>query len=139
MMKTKQILPVTAALTLLTVTACSMPEMPEADEGQVLFAQNCAMCHGPNGRGDGEIAAGMKPAPSNLTKISLRAGDVFPRAHVLSVIDGYTRIQNDDEEMPEFGLLLRGDTVPVILENGDISPVPRPLAALMVYLESIQE
>ena len=38
----------------------------------------------------------------------------------------------------EFGLLLRGETVPVDVGDGQFTPVPRPLAALMVYLESIQ-
>ena len=60
-------------------------------------------------------------------------------AHVLSVIDGYDRTDLPGKEMPEFGLLLEGDTVPVDLGDGVLTPTPRPLAALMAYLESIQE
>jgi hypothetical protein len=41
--------------------------------------------------------------------------------------------------MPEFGLLLEGDTVPVDVGDGVFTPTPRPLAALLVYLESIQQ
>jgi hypothetical protein len=41
--------------------------------------------------------------------------------------------------MPEFGALLEGDTVPVDVGDGVLTPTPRPLAALLAYLESIQE
>ncbi|MDF1707455.1 MAG: c-type cytochrome [Paracoccaceae bacterium] len=119
------------------IVACATIDMPEPVEGQIVFDQNCALCHGDSGRGDGLLAAKLQPAPPDLTRITFREKDVFPRTRVLSVIDGYTR-QAPDEAMPEFGLLLEGETVPVVLEDGTLSPVPRPLAALLVYLESIQ-
>lgn len=122
---------------LAGIVACATVDMPEPVEGQIAFDQNCALCHGDGGRGDGPLAAKLSPAPPDLTRITARAEDVFPRTRVLSVIDGYTR-QAPDEAMPEFGLLLQGETVPVVLEDGTLSPVPRPLAALLVYLESIQ-
>ncbi|CUH64044.1 Cytochrome c, mono-and diheme variants [Thalassovita gelatinovora] len=135
-MKPKVILSALAASALLT--ACVENSMPEADEGAALYANNCAICHGSTGRGDGELAKSLRPAPSDLTAITRRYG-TFPRAHVLSVIDGYTRMENPGDDMPEFGLLLEGDTVPVDIGDGTFSPVPRPLAALLVYLESIQQ
>ncbi|HBV55944.1 MAG TPA: cytochrome C [Rhodobacteraceae bacterium] len=125
------------ATTLCALAACVEQEMPEASEGAALYAENCAICHGPLARGDGPIAAGLSPKPSDLTKITRRAGDTFPRAAVLSKIDGYTK-QPKDAQMPEFGLLLRGATVPVDVGGNQPSPVPRPLAALLAYLETIQ-
>ena len=35
--------------------------------GAVVFAQNCAICHGANGDGNGLRRAGMNPPPANLT------------------------------------------------------------------------
>lgn len=122
-------------LAVMILAACTPAAMPEAPEGAALFAENCVMCHGVTGRGDGELAQGMTPAPSDLTRLSRKG--VFPTARVLSHIDGYTRMEAQPE-MPEFGLLLRGDSVPVTLEDGSQSPVARPLAALVTYLESIQ-
>jgi len=124
-------------LVMLAVLAagCAPLAMPDAPEGAKLYTENCAMCHGVSGRGDGELARGMHPAPSDLTRLS--QGGVFPVSAVLSQIDGYTRMAARPD-MPEFGVLLRGDTVPVTLEDGSQSPVARPLAALMTYLESIQ-
>lgn len=124
------------------VAGCMAREMPEAPEGALLFAENCAMCHGADGRGTGELAAEIAAEtgrrPSDLTRLARSNGGTFPRAHVLSYIDGYTRGRLEGQDMPEFGLLLEGPTVPVDTGDGVMSPVPRPLAALMVYLESIQ-
>jgi hypothetical protein len=54
------------------------------------------------------------------------------------VIDGYDRTGLPGQDMPEFGLLLEGETVPLDVGDGVLTPTPRPLAALMAYLESIQ-
>lgn len=37
--------------------------------GQTLFAINCVMCHGPNGEGNGQLAALIANKPANLTSI----------------------------------------------------------------------
>ena len=34
--------------------------------GAALFQQNCATCHGPSGRGDGELAGDLETAPADL-------------------------------------------------------------------------
>ena len=116
--------------------ACTQVSMPEPPEGAALYAENCVQCHGVNGKGGGEWASSMSPVPSDLTQLSVNG--VFPRARVLSVIDGYDRTGLPGQEMPEFGLLLEGDTVPLDVGDGVLTPTPRPLAALLAYLESIQ-
>lgn len=116
--------------------ACTMQaEMPLPDEGARIFAENCVACHGDTGSGGMVEVRGMVPA--DLTRISARNGGAFPRTRVLSVIDGYGRMAHADRAMPEFGALLEGETVPVEVD-GTLTPTPRPLAALLVYLESIQ-
>jgi mono/diheme cytochrome c family protein len=121
----------------LAAAACAgTASMPEPSEGRALYLDNCAQCHGPAGRGTGPWAQAYDPPPADLTRLE-RDGQ-FPRAHVLSVIDGYDRTGLPGKEMPEFGALLEGDTVPVDTGDGVLTPTPRPLAALMVYLESIQ-
>jgi high-affinity iron transporter len=39
---------------------------PDPTRGAPLFAEQCSVCHGANGAGDGPAAIGMQPAPSNL-------------------------------------------------------------------------
>lgn len=96
------------------------------------------MCHGADGRGGGPLSQSLDVTPPDLTLIAERAGGRFPMAKVLSQIDGYTRMQNRDQVMPEYGALLEGDTVPVDLGGEEFSPVPRPLAAVVAYLQDIQ-
>ncbi|MEQ8642590.1 MULTISPECIES: c-type cytochrome [Roseobacteraceae] len=117
--------------------ACAAPSMPQPSEGQALYMENCVQCHGVSGKGDGPWASTYDPRPADLTRLD-RNGK-FPTAHVLSVIDGYERAAQPGQDMPEFGLLLEGETVPVDTGDGVLTPTPRPLAALMVYLESIQD
>ena len=118
------------------LVACAATSMPEPSEGRAIYVENCAQCHGVSGKGDGPWASDLSPRPSDLTALS--PGGDFPRAHVLSVIDGYDRSGLPGQEMPEFGLLLEGDTVPLDVGDGVLTPTPRPLTALLTYLESIQ-
>ncbi len=120
----------------LVMVACTQVSMPEAPEGAQLYTENCSQCHGPSGKGDGPWANDMSPAPSDLTQLSVD-GD-FPRARVLSIIDGYDRTGLPGQAMPKFGDLLEGDTIPLDVGDGVLTPTPRPLAALLAYLESIQ-
>ena len=122
---------------ILAAAACTQVSMPEPPEGEMLFVENCVQCHGVSGKGDGAWAGLMTPPPSDLTQLSVN-GD-FPRARVLSVIDGYDRTGLPGKAMPKFGDLLEGDTIPVDVGDGVLTPTPRPLAALLTYLESIQK
>ena len=125
-------------LALVALAACKPAEMPQPRDGRALYDANCAICHGVSGQGDGPAASGLDPQPADLTSITRRSGGDFPVAQVLSTIDGYTRAPVAGVNMPEFGLLLQGDLVPVDTGDGVLSPVPRPLAALLAYLQAIQ-
>jgi copper transport protein len=42
------------------------PTVASVQEGQRLYAERCASCHGPSGRGNGPLAAGLRPPPADL-------------------------------------------------------------------------
>ncbi|HNN91445.1 MAG TPA: cytochrome c [Pseudomonadota bacterium] len=44
-----------------------------ATAGAALFAANCAVCHGPLGRGDGLAAAALNPPPRDLTSPAVQS------------------------------------------------------------------
>lgn len=49
-------------------------------QGAAIYAQHCAMCHGPEGRGDGVLAASLDPPPADLTADHVddhTDGDIF--------------------------------------------------------------
>lgn len=134
-MMTKTWISLSAALALM---ACAEAEMPGAEDGQALFMENCAGCHGVDGLGDGPMARSLTRPPKNLTLIQARHNDTFPRAKVLSTIDGYARSDRSGPGMPEFGTLLEGDLIPFDSGDGVMTPTPRKLVALLEYIESIQ-
>jgi len=41
-------------------------QLPDLARGRALYAENCAACHGAQGKGDGPAAKGLDPAPSNF-------------------------------------------------------------------------
>lgn len=128
------VLSLTALVLGLSNCAPADVDMPEPSEGAALFNQNCSACHGKNADpASRELSVG---AP-DLRHIVTRNNGTFPRAAMLSQIDGYGRGRVSAEQMPEFGALLEGDLVPVEVD-GIFTPTPRPLAALLAYLEDIQ-
>ena len=42
------------------------PSQESTARGKMLFQQNCIVCHGIDGRGDGPAAVGLSPAPSDF-------------------------------------------------------------------------
>jgi putative copper export protein/mono/diheme cytochrome c family protein len=77
-------LPLRAAIEPAYPTSFYAPAEPydagSLARGAVLYADNCALCHGTSGRGDGPAAAGLPVHPANLTEAHLfahRPGDLF--------------------------------------------------------------
>ncbi len=44
---------------------------PNLENAKNLYVQHCTPCHGVNGAGDGKLAAGLKPAPTNFLNANL--------------------------------------------------------------------
>jgi mono/diheme cytochrome c family protein len=112
--------------------------MPSPSEGAAFFAANCASCHGDAGKGDGPQAATLGARPTDLTALSRNNGGTFPTARALSYIYGDPKQGHLARVMPQFGGAMADDLVPVDVD-GTLTPTPRALAALLTYLESIQQ
>jgi hypothetical protein len=123
-----------AILAVLGLAAC----VEEPIDGRTAYLENCASCHGVDGKGDGPAARGLTVAPPDLTTISARNGGVFPTDQVMSTIDGLDRGMHFSAAMPEFGAGDMGETV-IVEEDGLGTPVPMQLLLLAEYLESIQQ
>jgi len=134
----KPISPVFFAAPVLAVLAgCAGFEWPIVS-GKAVYDENCVMCHGTSGKGDGPLASELFSPPPDLTRLTIDNGGEFPRVRVLSHIDGYVRGENSSGAMPEFGPLLVGDNVLLETGEGVVTPTPKPLVAVANYLESLQ-
>lgn len=60
----------------------------ESIDGAALYKAYCAVCHGADARGTGPMAAALKVAPADLTRIAARNRGVYPTARVERIISG---------------------------------------------------
>ena len=123
-------------LAVAALIACT-PPVP-APTGASDFAELCAPCHGPGGKGDGPVAAELTVKPADLTGLSARSGGVFPMVHVMNKVWGYSRGASVPSMMPEFAPLLDSNTVLVDLGDGVQTPTPERLIDLAEYLKTLQ-
>ena len=59
------------------VSGINEPWLPNDDmvkHGAALFKTNCAMCHGPEGKGDGIAGKALKPPPRNMVEGKWKQG-----------------------------------------------------------------
>jgi mono/diheme cytochrome c family protein len=76
-----------------------IPSSPQSvSRGQRLWKQDCEVCHGAQGRGDGPVTASLAKRPKDLTKIA--RPPIFPDG-VLAY-----RITNGGEVMPAWKSVL---------------------------------
>ena len=71
--------------------------LPDANNGLPLFADRCANCHGPEGRGDGELAGQLPKPPRDYTDEAFRRTAV-PSSIFQTITDG-----RPEGAMPPFG------------------------------------
>lgn len=59
----------TPRLETVVIPGNPIPKTQESiADGQVLYQQNCAACHGAAGKGDGPLARGLSPRPADLSQ-----------------------------------------------------------------------
>lgn len=125
----------------LTVVAASpvLGAPADAERGAEVFAQNCAVCHGIEARGDGPMARALTVVPPDLTALAAANEGVFPAAFVSIRIDGRSSVVSHGGEMPLFGRLFGMPDGAVASETGQPIITAQPIADVIEYLRSIQE
>jgi mono/diheme cytochrome c family protein len=83
-------------------TLSSPPEV--VAQGEALYEENCARCHGDSGKGNGPEAAGLETAPSDLTDQSVMANASAERLFE-AVYSGFS------PSMPSFAEQLGSDEI----------------------------
>lgn len=91
-----------AALSGACVAALAQQPSARTDPGQREYLDNCAVCHGRDGKGQGPYVEWLKRAPPDLSTMSKRNGGVFPLSQAYSVIEGAGG-GHGSREMPVWG------------------------------------
>jgi len=73
------------------------------DFGKRLYDTNCAVCHGPTGKGDGVYVDLLKRPIGDLTTMARRNGGVFPVSWTFEVINGTAGTGHGTRDMPIWG------------------------------------
>lgn len=104
-------------------------------QGVHLFEAYCANCHGPQGKGNGEIASAevLSAKVPDLTTLAKRNSGVFPEQRVRGIIGGEALVKDHgSREMPLWGPIFRKGK-----KGHDLGSVR--LDNLTKYIESLQE
>jgi len=101
--------------------------------GATAYYGYCAVCHGERGKGDGPAAGALTPRPTDLTRLTPRAG-TFPAAHVTSVLKGTDPVvAHGTPAMMVWGPLFLADA------NGNQAAADARISALVQFIASIQK
>lgn len=109
------------------------------ETGEEIFATFCATCHGSDAAGDGPMAEILMVAPPDLTGLAAANDGVFPVSRVARQIDGRDPLLAHGGVMPLFGAFFEGDGAAIASETGQPIVTSAPIAALITYLESVQD
>ena len=111
--------------------------------GRADFRDNCASCHGLDGKGDGPMRSSLVKPPADLTMIARRNGGAFPQELIWALIDG--RWSGDggphgSREMPVWGQEFKSRAMgqPGDSERTAEWSVRLRIISLLKYLEDIQ-
>ncbi len=130
---------VCASIVVLMLSGFGAMNVWAGTTGKQDFEQNCASCHGKDGKGHGEalyVIPGIKPP--DLTELSRNQGGVFPADRVYQSIDGRSGIPSHTRfDMPFWGTSLQQ-------EGKEFSPeseakVKERISNVVSYIRSIQE
>lgn len=107
-------------------------------DGEALYAELCAVCHGADGTGNGPAVPALKTPVPDLTKLALNNGGTFPSEEVQKTITGGISVAaHGSSEMPMWGRAfedVRPDYKPVQRRGF----ATRRIYDLTVYIESLQ-
>ena len=104
-------------------------------EGEIYYKSYCAICHGENADGKGDMASILDTPPMDLTTIAKRRGGVFPEDEIARIIATAERTPGHSlGEMPAWWETLKK------AENIDDPEIVRQkIENIVAYLKTLQK
>lgn len=122
-------------LGMIRGTSCAQQE-DVVEAGKLSYRHYCAVCHGLDGKGTGDMAKVLKVKPADLTQLSAQRYGIFPFWDVYRTIDGRKDIWgHGPRDMPIWGTVFKQEASPDI--GADLQAYVHILE-IVYYIESIQ-
>ncbi len=118
----------------------SLPAMAgDLSEGEKLFSNRCAACHGIDASGNGPMAPVLLLQPTDLTQLETGNNGDFPLQRVIWRIDGRDPLVSHGSPMPVYGDFFEGRDASLKTDAGQPILTSQPIADLVAWLRSIQQ
>ena len=107
-------------------------------QGEALYVEHCAACHGVDLDGQGPMAGVMTIKPTDLTTLKARNDGQFPYERVVKRIDGRDPLVAHGSPMPVYGHFFEGGAAALKTHSGQPIITSRAIADIVAYLEEVQ-
>ena len=124
--------------TILSASALTTNMALADEEGQELYMDACATCHGAAAMGQGPMAEFMSVNVPSLRELAKNNDGVFPMLDVIQIIDGRTGVRGHGSEMPVWGRQFKAEVIDEVGAYGSEIYARGKILSLAYYLESIQ-
>jgi mono/diheme cytochrome c family protein len=122
----------------VALALAALPLAAAEPDGAALFAETCAACHGPGGRGDGPLAGQLSTAPPDLTLFAYRNDGSYDMSRMVRIIDGTIGLSAHGGDMPMIGGRLTGAPATLTGPDGAAIRTSRPVLAIAEWLATQQ-
>lgn len=90
------------AVCLLLCSGLALAQ-PSNDLGKIEFVNNCAACHGVDGKGNGVLGNLLQRSPPDLTTLAKNNNGVLPMSRLYQVMEGAGVPSHGARDMPIWG------------------------------------
>lgn len=106
------------------------------DDGQQVYTENCAYCHGDKAKGDGPMATILTVKPTDLTQLAKKNNGNFDFWKEFSTIDGRKILRaHGASEMPIWGSKFKNTWA----QGWGLGGMRARMIQVTMYIQSIQE
>ena len=130
------------AVSLALGSGAIFAQQQKTDQGKVEYDNNCAVCHGPLGKGDGSLRDLLRVSATDLTQLAKKNQGILPVVRMYDVIDGQGVPSHGSRDMPIWGQTYRVDDAQRLIEargNYDAAALIRGRILLLIeYINRLQ-
>ncbi len=126
------------AFAIVSAVGAASAQQASFDPGKQEFGNNCASCHGMDGKGNGPLGELLRKSPPDLTQLAKKNQGVLPINRLYAVIDGAGVPSHGSRDMPVWGREYRVDDAQQLREaRGQYDSTELVRARILVLLEYI--